>query len=567
MVYDSEIDRAVRGGSPIADTPAWRSLLEHYWGVSTVHMRDLFDADPDRFERFSVDVDGVLLDFSKNRITEETLRLLVALADASGVREAAQQMFSGAPINWTEDRSVLHIALRNRADTSILVAGQDVMPMVNRVLEQMRTFCDHVRSGAWTGATGKPIRHVVNIGIGGSDLGPAMITEALGAYRDGPEVRFLSNVDGSDFVEATRGLDPARTLFIVASKTFTTLETMTNARTARAWLVESLGDPSAVARHFVALSTNREAVAAFGIEPANMFEFWDWVGGRFSCWSAIGLPIALAVGFERFEELLEGAHAMDRHFLREPFERNLPVLMALLGVWYNNFFGACSHAILPYDRYLRRFPAYLQQADMESNGKSVDRDGARIGHQSGPIIWGEPGTNGQHAFFQLLHQGTKLVPCDFIGCIDPAHPIGDHHGQLTANLLAQSEALMRGRTEAEARVELESEGLEGDELERLLPHRVFEGNRPSNTILLERLTPRSLGMLTAAYEHKIFVQGVIWRVNGFDQWGVELGKKLAGTILGEEERLLAGEEVDLSHHDSSTAGLLRYIAERRTRGA
>ena len=341
---------------------------------------------------------------------------------------------------------------------------------------------------------------------------------------------------------------------------------MTNARTARAWIVGSLGDSSAVARHFVALTTNREAVAAFGVEPTNRFEFWDWVGGRFSCWSAIGLPIALAIGFERFEEFLEGAHAMDLHFLHERLERNVPVLMALLGVWYDNFFGVCSHAILPYDRYLRRFPAYLQQADMESNGKSVDREGARVAYQTGPIIWGEPGTNGQHAFFQLLHQGTKLVPCDFIGCVAPAHPIGDHHDQLTANLLAQSEALMRGRTESEARVELEAEGLEGDELERLLPHRVFEGNRPSNTILLDRLTPRSLGMLIAAYEHKIFVQGVIWRVNSFDQWGVELGKKLAGTILDEEERMQAGEDVDLSHHDSSTAGLLRHIEKRRERG-
>ncbi len=566
MVYDSEIDRAVRGGSPLADTPAWRSLLEHYWGVSTVHMRDLFDADPDRFQRFSVACDGLLLDFSKNRITDETLRLLIALAEASGVREAAQQMFSGAPINWTEGRSVLHVALRNRANIPILVAGEDVMPRVNRVLDQMRVFSDQVRSGAWTGTTGETIRHVVNIGIGGSDLGPAMITEALGAVHDGPDVRFLSNVDGSDFVEATRGLDPARTLFIVASKTFTTLETMTNARTARAWIVESLRDSSAVARHFVALSADREAVAAFGVEPTNMFEFWDWVGGRFSCWSAIGLPIALAIGFERFEELLEGAHAMDLHFLHERLERNVPVLMALLGVWYDNFFGVCSHAILPYDRYLRRFPAYLQQADMESNGKSVDRDGARVAYQTGPINWGEPGTNGQHAFFQLLHQGTKLVPCDFIGCAAPAHPIGDHHDQLTANLLAQSEALMRGRTEAEARVELEAEGLEGDELERLLPHRVFEGNRPSNTILLDRLTPRSLGTLIAAYEHKIFVQGVIWRVNSFDQWGVELGKKLAGTILSEEQQMQAGEDVDLSHHDSSTAGLLRHLAQRRERG-
>ncbi len=566
MVYDSEIDRAVRGGRPLTDTPAWRSLLEHYRSVSTLHMRDLFDADPDRFRRFSVEVEGMLLDYSKNRITDETVRLLIALARSSGVHEATEQMFRGEAINWTEERSVLHVALRNRANTPIPVAGSDVMPGVNRVLEQMRIFSDQVRSGAWTGATGEPIRHVVNIGIGGSDLGPATITEALGAFHDGPDVRFVSNVDASDFVEATRGLDATRTLFIVASKTFTTQETMTNAAAARAWLLQGVGEESAVQRHFVALSTNREAVAAFGIDPANTFEFWDWVGGRYSSWSAVGLSIAIAVGFDRFIELLEGAYAMDRHFVETPFESNVPVLLALLGVWYNNFFGACSHAILPYDRYLRRFPAYLQQADMESNGKSVDRDGARIGYQTGPIIWGEPGTNGQHAFFQLLHQGTKLVPCDFIGCVNPAHPIGDHHAKLTANLLAQSEALMRGRSAAEARAELEHQGLAGDELERLLPHRVFDGNRPSNTILLDRLTPHSLGMLIVAYEHKIFVQGVIWRVNSFDQWGVELGKKLAGTILGEEKRLLAGDNVGLSHHDSSTAGLLRFIADHRDRG-
>ena len=567
MVYDSEIESAVRGGCPLAETTPWRTLLEHFWGVSTVHMRDLFDVDPGRHRRYSVECDGVLFDFSKNRVTDETVRLLIALAEASGVRDATERMFSGAPINWTEQWAVLHTALRNRAGTPVIVAGEDVMPRVSRVLEQMRSFCDRVRSGAWTGATGAPVRHVVNIGIGGSDLGPAMVTEALGAYRDGPEVRFLSNVDGSDFVEVTRGLDPAGTLFIVASKTFTTQETMTNARTARSWIVDSLGDASAVAHHFVALSTNRGAVAEFGIEPENMFEFWDWVGGRFSCWSAIGLPVALAIGFERFEQLLEGAHAMDQHFRQTAFDRNAPVLMALLGVWYNNFFGACSHAILPYDRYLRRLPAYLQQADMESNGKSADREGSRVAYQTGPIIWGEPGTNAQHAFFQLLHQGTKLVPCDFIGCVEPVHPIGEHHLLLTSNLLAQAEALMRGRTEAEARAEFAAQGVSGDDVERLLPHRVFDGNRPSNTVLLERLTPRTLGILIAAYEHKIFVQGVIWRINSFDQWGVELGKKLAGTIQDEQERLRAGESVDLSHHDSSTAGLIRHLAEQRTNRA
>jgi glucose-6-phosphate isomerase len=404
---------------------------------------------------------------------------------------------------------------------------------------------------------------VVNIGIGGSDLGPAMITEALGAFHDGPELRFVSNVDSNDFVEAVRGLDPAETLFIVASKTFTTQETMTNARSARQWLVDALGEP-AVAQHFVALSTNREAVEAFGIDPANIFEFWDWVGGRYSSWSAIGLSVAIAVGFDRFEELLEGGHAMDRHFAETDFTANIPVLMALLGIWYNNFFGAASHAVLPYDQYLSRFPAYLQQADMESNGKSVDREGHQVTYHTGPIIWGEPGTNGQHAFFQFLHQGTRMVPCDFIGCVASQNPLGDHQEKLLANLLAQTEALMYGRTLTEARRELEKLGMDERDVERLAPHKVFEGNRPSNTILLDALTPRTLGMLLAAYEHKIFVQGVVWRINSFDQWGVELGKVLAATVLAEEKRLLAGDDVDLSHHDSSTAGLLRYVAERST---
>jgi glucose-6-phosphate isomerase len=565
MVFDSELDRAIRAGTPLTETAQWRALSAHYAEVKDLHMRDLFAADPERFPRFSVELDGLLFDYSKNRINDATIRLLIGLAEAAGLVAARDAMFRGDRINWTERRAVLHVALRNRSDTPILVDDHDVMPDVRAVLDKMGSFCDRVRSGVWTGATGRPIRTVVNIGIGGSDLGPAMITEALRAYRDGPEVRFVSNVDATDLVEKTRDLDPAETMFIVASKTFTTQETMTNAHSARAWLEEGIGDGSAVASHFVALSTNDEAVAAFGIDPESRFEFWDWVGGRYSSWSAIGLAIALAVGFERFVELLEGAHAMDRHFLEAPPERNIPVLMGVLGVWYTNFFGAESHAILPYDQYLSRFPAHLQQADMESSGKSVNREGARVSYQTGPIIWGEPGTNGQHAFFQLLHQGTRLVPCDFIGCVHPLNVLGDHHARLMANLFAQSEALLRGRTESEARTQLAAGGLDGDALEVVLPHRVFEGNRPSNTILLDRLTPRSLGMLIAAYEHKIFVQGVIWRVNSFDQWGVELGKLLAGTILDEEGRLMAGDPVDLDHHDASTAGLLRYFASRQSR--
>ena len=562
MRFDSPNDRLIRDGGSLETTPAWAALARHFRGAHKLEMRGLFDGDPNRFERFSVELGPLFLDYSKNIITTETMGLLVALARAAGVKDAAEAMFFGRRINWTEGRAVLHVALRNRSNHAIEVNGSDVMPAVNSVLVKMRAFSDDVRSGHWLGATGRPIRTVVNIGIGGSDLGPVMITEALGAYHDGPDVRFVSNVDATDFVEKTRDLDPAETLFVVASKTFTTQETMTNAHTARRWLVAELGD-DAVAKHFVALSTNHEAVTAFGIDPENIFEFWDWVGGRYSSWSAIGLTIAVAVGFDRFVELLEGAHAMDRHFAETPLDHNIPVVMALLGVWYANFFGAQSHAILPYDQYLHRFPAYLQQGDMESNGKAVDRDGRRVGSTTGPVIWGEPGTNGQHAFFQLIHQGTRLIPCDFIGAVNPAHPEGDHHDKLMANFFAQTEALMRGRTEAEAREELEAQGLSARAVDELAPHKVFPGNRPSNTILLDRLTPYSLGMLVAAYEHKIFVQGVIWRINSFDQWGVELGKVLAKTILAEEEALLAGDDADLSHHDGSTEGLLRRFADRQ----
>jgi glucose-6-phosphate isomerase len=563
MLFDSEIDRAVRDGTPLTETAPWRALEAHHREIGEVQMRELFAADPDRFSRFSIELDGLLFDFSKNRIDEATVGLLVDLARASGVGEAAQAMFSGERLNWTEGRAVLHVALRNRSNTPIEVDGEDVMPKVNAVLKKMRAFSEAVRSGEWLGSTGRPITSVVNIGIGGSDLGPAMICEALTPYCDGPRVRFVSNVDATDFVENTRDLDPAETLFVVASKTFTTQETMTNAHTARRWLIDGLGDESAVARHFVALSTNNEAVEAFGIDPDCIFEFWDWVGGRYSSWSAIGLTVALAVGFERFEEFLDGAHQVDGHFAEAPFEKNVPVLMAMLGIWYRNFFGASTKAVLPYDQYLRRFPAFLQQGDMESNGKSVDREGNRVGHRTGAVVWGEPGTNGQHAFYQLIHQGTELVPCDFIGVINPHHAIGSHHRKLVANCFAQSEALMLGRTHAEVEDELRVRGLDENEIAALAPHKVFEGNRPTNTILLDRVTPRSLGMLIALYEHEFFVQGVVWRVNSFDQWGVELGKVLAGKILGETKSLFTNGDTELDHHDSSTRALIeRFVARQ-----
>jgi glucose-6-phosphate isomerase len=561
MARESDIGLSDHERTPLDETPTWRALIDHFSAVHQLEMNELFQQNPQRFQDFSVRLDGMLFDYSKNRITERTIELLLDLAQEAGLRDATAAMMSGQPINWTEGRSVLHAALRNRSNTPILVDGEDVMPAVNSVLESMRRFSTAVRDGTWLGATGRPMTHVVNIGIGGSDLGPVMITEALGPFCDGPQVRFVSNVDASDFVETVKDLDPAQTLFIVASKTFTTQETMTNAGTARKWLVEGLGE-DAVARHFVALSTNRSAVEAFGIDPANMFEFWDWVGGRYSSWSAIGLSIAVAVGFDRFVELLEGAHRMDRHFVEAPYDQNIPVLMALIGIWYVNFFGAASLAVLPYDQYLHRFPAYLQQLDMESNGKSVTRDGRAVTYYTGPIVWGEPGTNGQHAFFQLIHQGTRLVPCDFIGCARSHNEVGDHHQKLMANFLAQTEGLMRGRSRQQVSEELGARGIGEDQLKMLAPHKVFDGNRPSNTIVLDELTPRALGMLIAAYEHKVFVQGVIWQINSFDQWGVELGKVLASTILDEEKRLLAGEEVDLSEHDSSTAGLLRHIVER-----
>ncbi len=561
MNFSSKIDQEIKNGGSLTASSEWKALSAHYEKIKDRHMRDMFVSDPDRFKKFSIELGDMLIDYSKHRIDGETMRLLFDLAGASGVKEAAAAMFSGKTINWTEGRAVLHSALRNRSNTPVIVDGVDVMPEVNAVLEKMKSFCQRVRSGDWCGFTGKKIRYVVNIGIGGSDLGPVMICEALKHYADGPVVRFVSNVDGTDFVEKTKGLNPEETLFIVASKTFTTQETMTNAVTARDWLLKTLGDKKAVASHFVALSTNKDAVEAFGIDPANMFEFWDWVGGRYSSWSAIGLSIALSVGFTRFEELLAGAHALDKHFAEAPLEKNVPVILALLGVWYNNFFGAESMAILPYDQYLHRFAAYFQQGDMESNGKYVDREGRSVDYQTGPIIWGEPGTNGQHAFYQLIHQGTKLIPADFIGCIRSHNPVGDHHVKLMANFFAQTEALMKGKTEAGVREDLAREKTAAEKAAMLLPHKVFSGNRPTTSILIKELTPYNLGMLIALYEMKIFVQGIIWRINSFDQWGVELGKVLAKTILKEEEELLQGRQVDLKHHDTSTAGLLQHFVK------
>jgi glucose-6-phosphate isomerase len=522
-------------------------------------MRDLFARDPERFERFSLRLGDILFDYSKNRITEETMSLLLSLARQADLAERIEAMFSGEKINTTEGRAVLHVALRNRSNRPVLVDGQDVMPEVNRVLDKMRRFSEAVRSGAWRGYTGKLITDVVNIGIGGSDLGPKMVTTALQPY--GPpnlRVHFVSNVDSTDLVETLRSLSPEATLFLVASKTFTTQETMTNARSARAWLLDWAGDEAAVAKHFVAMSTNEAGVAEFGIDTQNMFEFWDWVGGRYSLWSAIGLSIALYLGMDRFEELLSGAHQVDEHFRSAPFEKNIPVIMALLGIWYNNLFGAECHAILPYDNYLTHFPAYFQQGDMESNGKGVTHQGEWVDYTTGPIIWGQPGTNGQHAFYQLIHQGTKLVPCDFLAAAQSHNPLGDHHRILLSNFLAQTEALMRGKTPEEVRDELVAQGVTGERLEKLVPAKTFSGNRPTNSFLYPKLTPETLGSLIALYEHKIFTQGVIWNVNSFDQMGVELGKQLAKAVLPE----LEGEE-PVSTHDASTNGLINYYKRVR----
>jgi len=540
--------------------PAWKALQDHYQEVAHLHMRNLFDRDPKRFERFSLHLGGILFDYSKNRITEKTIDLLIELARQAGLAEMIEAVFSGEKINNTEGRAVLHVALRNRSDRPILVDGKNVMPEVNSVLEKMRLFSDSVRSGEWQGYTGKAITDVVNIGIGGSDLGPQMVTAALAHYSH-PKMHshFVSNIDGTHLAETLKRVSPQTTLFIIASKTFTTQETMTNAISAREWFLAEAKDEGAVAKHFVAVSTNTTEVSNFGIDPNNMFEFWDWVGGRYSLWSAIGLPIVLSIGMARFEELLSGAHKVDEHFRTTPFEENIPVIMGLLGIWYNNFFGAETHAILPYDQYMYRFPAYFQQGDMESNGKRVTKDGEKVNYSTGPIIWGEPGTNGQHAFYQLIHQGTKLIPCDFLAPALSHNPMGNHHTILIANFLAQTEALMKGKTEEEVRAELTASGLSVHELERLVPAKTFEGNRPSNSFLFKKLTPETLGSLIALYEHKIFTQGVIWKINSFDQMGVELGKQLAKVIEPELEG-----DGSISSHDSSTNGLINYFKRVRT---
>jgi glucose-6-phosphate isomerase len=519
------------------DTAAWQKLERHIQQIHGVHLRELFADDPGRGERLTLEAEGIYLDYSKNRVTDGTLQLLLQLANERGVVERRDAMFAGEPINVTEDRPALHVALRAPTDARFLVDGENVVPKVHEVLDRMAAFSDRIRSGEWKGHTGRPIRNVINIGIGGSDLGPAMAYEALRYYsRRELTFRFVSNVDGTDIAEATRDLDPDETLFIVSSKTFTTLETITNAETARDWLLAKLKDETAIAKHFVAVSTNAEKVAEFGIDPDNMFEFWDWVGGRYSMDSAIGLSTMIAIGPERFREMLSGFHAIDEHFRTAPLERNLPVLMGLLTVWYANFFGAQTVAVLPYDQYLKRFPAYLQQLTMESNGKSVTLDGTRVDYETGPIFWGEPGTNGQHSFYQLLHQGTRLVPCDFIGFLHTLNPIDIHHDLLMANVFAQTEALAFGKDAEE-------------------PYRVFDGNRPSNTILAERLDPATLGKLVALYEHSVFVQGTIWNIDSFDQWGVELGKVLAQRIAAELE---ADGEPELAHDSSTNALISRY---------
>ncbi|OIO69498.1 MAG: glucose-6-phosphate isomerase [Zetaproteobacteria bacterium CG1_02_53_45] len=545
--------------SELTQTSQWQKLAQHAEEMKQVHMRDLFADNPDRFEKFSTHFNDILVDYSKNIITEDTMKMLMDLARARDVSGWTGRMFNGDRINNTENRAVLHTALRNRSNRPVMVDGHDVMPDINRVLQQMREFTEAVRSGEWRGCTGKRITDVVNIGIGGSDLGPVMVTEALTPYgRDMLHMHFVSNVDGTHMVETLRHLSRETTLFVIVSKTFTTQETITNARTARDWFLTRGGTKKGVAKHFVAVSTNAKAVSAFGIDTANMFEFWDWVGGRYSLWSAVGLSIALYIGMDHFEELLEGAHEMDEHFRTAPLEENIPVILAMLGVWYNNFFDADSYAMLPYDQYMHRFSAYFQQGDMESNGKCVTRDGKPVDYSTGPIVWGEPGTNGQHAFYQLIHQGTKLIPCDFMAPVETKNPVGRHHPMLLSNFFAQTEALMCGKTEAEVRAELEDEGVSGDELEALVPHKIFPGNKPTNSILFQRLTPKTLGELIAMYEQKIFVQSIIWGVNAYDQWGVELGKQLARKILPELE-----DFEDVRSHDASTNGLINYYKEHR----
>lgn len=545
--------------TPFDQTAAYKKLKSHHKTISQKTIQDLFAEDPDRFKKFSVRLGDILLDYSKNRITTRTRSYLVQLAEEAGLAKAIEQMFTGEKINATENRAVLHTALRNRSNTPVLVDGKDVMPEVNEVLAKMKEFSGNVRSGAWKGYTGKEITDIVNIGIGGSDLGPVMVTEALKSYgKKGLQVHFVSNVDGTHIAETVKSLNPETTLFMIASKTFTTQETMANAISARNWFLETAGELEHVKKHFVAISTNKGEVEKFGIDTANMFGFWDWVGGRYSLWSAIGLSIACFIGFQNFEQLLAGAHDMDKHFRTTKFDKNIPVILGVLGVWYNNFFNAQSHAILPYDQYMHRFAAYFQQGDMESNGKYVGRDGKAVDYQTGPVIWGEPGTNGQHAFYQLIHQGTKVIPCDFIAPAVSHNPIGDHHKMLLSNFFAQTEALMNGKTYDQAKAELEAAGKKKAEIEFLTPFKVFTGNKPTNSILVKKITPKVLGSLIAMYEHKIFVQGVIWNIFSFDQWGVELGKQLANNIYPELQN-----DWPVANHDSSTNGLINQYKRWR----
>lgn len=539
--------------------PSWMKLKAHSNSFGNQSIKDLFSKNENRFTEFSIKQEDILFDYSKNSITVETLQLLTQLAEECGLSEAIKALFNGEKINVTENRAVLHVALRDFSGNPVITDGKDVMPEIKKVLLQMKNFCQKVHSGEWKGYTGKPIKQIVNIGIGGSDLGPFMVTEALKPYWvSGISTYFVSNVDGTHIAETVKKLNPEETLFLIASKTFTTQETMTNALSARAWFLEHAKDENAVAKHFVALSTNEKEVVKFGIDKANMFEFWDWVGGRYSLWSAIGLSIALTIGYDNFESLLKGAHSADKHFRDTPFEKNIPVLMALIGVWYTNFFGAESEVILPYDQYLHRFAAYFQQGNMESNGKSIDRNGEKVSYSTGPVIWGEPGTNGQHAFYQLIHQGTVLIPCDFIAPAISHNPLGDHHVKLLSNFFAQTEALMNGKTKETVIAEFQKAGKAAEDYNSLVPFKVFEGNHPSNSILIKKITPYTLGQLIAYYEHKIFVQGIIWNIYSFDQWGVELGKQLANTILPE----LTNDE-PVSGHDSSTNGLINAFKEMR----
>jgi len=540
------------------ETPAYRYLADHFIGLNERSLKELFDKDPSRFEKFSLFLGDILFDYSKNRINEQTLALLIQLAKECQLDEAIRAMFAGEKINVTEGRAVLHTALRNRSGNPIQVDGEDIMVKIKAVQDQMKAFCAKIHSGEWKGFTGKAITDVVNIGIGGSDLGPVMVTEALKPYKTHLDVHFVSNVDGTHIAEVLKKVNPETTLFLIASKTFTTQETMANAHSAKRWFLESGATESDVAKHFAALSTNEQGVSAFGIDTANMFEFWDWVGGRYSLWSAIGLSIALSIGYDHFEQLLEGAYKADQHFRDTPFEENIPVIMGLLGIWYNNFFEAESHAILPYDQYMHRFAAYFQQGDMESNGKYIDRNGERVDYQTGPIIWGEPGTNGQHAFYQLIHQGTKLIPCDFIAPAISHNPIGNHHQLLLSNFFAQTEALMNGKEEEIVVTELKAAGKTEEEVEALKNFKIFEGNRPTNSFLLKKITPETLGTLIALYEHKIFVQGIIWNIYSFDQWGVELGKQLANQILPELQ-----DDAAVHSHDSSTNGLINQYKSWR----